>query len=193
MFNLTSNNSATPTNSNINIQQQHYQQQQQPQTNQQLHQNTNLNSNSNNNNIQHSNNSNNGVSNNGKQLESNLTGSATKERKRKRKIDTNSNNSLGNTINANNSSPVPSATHFQTINSGNNMNGDVVSSKNFKWDYPPTNLNNQQPQQVSSSSSVKKVSGKDSFISSNLLKALRDQVIAQIESNFFFPEIATNK
>ncbi len=90
-------------------------------------------------------------------MEPNVTGSATKERKRKRKIDTNSNNSLGNNNNnANNSSPVPSATHFQTINSGNNVNGDVVSSKNFKWDYPPTNLNNQQPQQVSSS--VKKVS-----------------------------------
>jgi len=67
-----------------------------------------------------------------------------------RKIDNNS-NSGNNPIN-NNSSPVPpSSNQFQTINSSN---GEAGSNKNFKWDYPPTNLNS-QPQQVSSS--VKKV------------------------------------
>ena len=103
----------------------------------------------NNNNINHNNHSNN--SNNGtKATEPNVGGSATKERKRKRKIDNNS-NSGNNPIN-NNSSPVPpSSNQFQTINSSN---GEAGSNKNFKWDYPPTNLNS-QPQQVSSS--VKKV------------------------------------
>lgn len=138
IFNLT-NNSATPTN--------------QPQSNQQYNNqsinNNNINiANNNNNNNNHSNNSNNG----GSKVEPNVGGSATKERKRKRKIDTNSNNNsnnnnhINNNNNHNNSSPVPPSAQFQAINTGN---GDVVSNKNFKWDYPSTNLNN-QPQQVSS-------------------------------------------
>lgn len=127
-FNLA-NNSATMTN--------------QPQQ-QYTHNSNNNQSNNNNNNIHnnHSNNSNNGT----KVIEPNVGGSATKERKRKRKIDNNS-NSGNNQINNNNSSPVPTSVQFQTINASN---GDAASNKNFKWDYPTTNLNS-QPQQVSSS------------------------------------------
>ena len=90
-----------------------------------------------------------------KVIEPNVTGSATKERKRKRKVDANSNNNTNNTNNTNNS-PVPTTAQFQTIAALNN-NGDVTSNKNFKWDYPPTSLNNQQPQQVSSSNIKKQL------------------------------------
>lgn len=131
IFNIT-NNSATPTN--------------QPQLNQQHQQHYNQ--------QQQSNNISNNNSNNGAKVnEPNVTGSATKERKRKRKVDTNSNNNNNNT-NTNNS-PIPTAGQFQTI-TALNSNGDVNSNKNFKWDYPPTSLNN-QPQQVSTSNIKKQL------------------------------------